>query len=264
MKKASFFATFFTVVILLVSSCSTKSTDSFTGAQDHLIMSVLWFQKSAEMQALFIQGYNIASEKLRDAVAQNSGTKPLAVVADIDETILDNSPFEGWQIATGKGFTDETWKEWTDRGEAKPLPGALGFAKLAESLGVEIFYVSNRSEGDALETTIQNLKELGFPYADREHMLLKTETSSKVERRGRILETHEIVMLIGDNLADLDAVFEERDASLGFDVVDSLSHLFGERFIVLPNPMYGSWVNPSLGKEDLPERERYVRSIISY
>jgi len=232
--------------------------------QDHLIMSVLWFQKSAEMRALFVQGYNIASEKMVRAVSLHDNDKPMAVVTDIDETILDNSPFEGWQIMTGKAFSDETWKEWTDMASAEPLPGALEFALLADSLGVEIFYVSNRSVSDALESTIANLKSAGFPYADKEHILLKEDVSSKIPRRSKILETHEIILLIGDNLADLDGIFESRDFNFGFDNVDSLSHYFGEKYILMPNPMYGTWERPAVIQDDgMTRRERMKKSVIS-
>jgi 5'-nucleotidase (lipoprotein e(P4) family) len=255
-----------TVTLLLIStSCTSPGDESNNGEQDHLIMSVLWFQRSAEMRALFIQGYNIASERLTEAVAMNESDRPLAVVADIDETILDNSPFEGWQIGSGNGFSEATWKAWTDREEARPLPGALEFALHAESLGVEIFYVSNRSVDDALGSTLRNLISFGFPYADSSHVLLKSASSSKIERRNRILETHEIILLIGDNLSDLDGVFERRDRNYGFEDVDSLAGSFGKRFIMLPNPMYGSWTSPALDRnESLTMRERMVRSIVSF
>ena len=255
----------FTLFVALISnSCMQKEAKVAVNDQDHLIMSVLWFQKSAEMRALFIQGYNIASEKLIESVSLKGNDKPLAIVTDIDETILDNSPFEGWQITTGKPFSDETWKEWTDMSSALPLPGALKFAHLADSLGVEIFYVSNRTVNDALESTIANLKSAGFPYADKDHLLLKEDASSKIERRNRILETHEIILLIGDNLADLDGIFEARDSNLGFDSVDSLSQYFGEKFIVLPNPMYGTWEKPAvIHNEGMTLRERLRKSVIS-
>lgn len=254
-----------TLLMIIATSCSGIKEEAYKGDQDHLIMSVLWFQRSAEMRALFIQGYNIASERMTEAALLGSSGKPLAVIADIDETILDNSPFEGWQIVNGKGFSDEAWKLWTDREEARPLPGALEFALLADSLGVEIFYVSNRSVDDALGTTINNLKAFGFPFADTSHVLLKSASSSKIERRSRILETHEIILLIGDNLADLDGVFERRDVNYGFADVDTLANSFGKRFIVFPNPMYGSWPAPALdSNEKLTMRERMVRSIVSF
>lgn len=262
MKRLFFVYPVILTIFLSAVSCRRQEPVTFTGEQDHLIMSVLWFQRSAEMRALFIQGFNVAADRLEAEMASEGNGKPRAVVADLDETMLDNSPFEAWQVITGSGFTDESWKMWTDMAAAKPLPGALEFTRFAESLGVEVFYVSNRSEADAFSTTLENMRRFGFPYADSAHLLLKSETSSKVARRARIVETHDIVLLIGDNLADVDSVFEKRNDYYGMYDVDSLAASFGRKYILLPNPMYGTWADPALTKgEDLSRREQHVRSL---
>ena len=265
MRKYIFVPIVLMILILSAHSCKHDKSTSFPGDQDHLIMSVLWFQKSAEMRALFLQGYNVASVRLKELAALPGDGKPRAVVADLDETVLDNSPFEAWQISTGKGFTDENWKMWTDRAEALPLPGALDFFRLADSLGVEVFYVSNRSVDDAFDSTLQNLRKYGFPFADSAHLMLKTNTSSKVPRRSEIMATHDIILLLGDNLSDLDGLFESRGADYGFGTVDSLVNLFGNRYIVFPNPMYGSWVNPAQSEgEGLSLREKLTRGMAGF
>jgi len=262
MKNTLFALALASMLCLATTSCRKSTPVTFTGEQDHLIMSVLWFQRSAEMRALFIQGFNIASERLAVAAEVPGNGRPKAVVTDLDETILDNSPFEAWQIHTGGSFSDENWKMWTDMAAAKPLPGALEFTRYAESLGIEVFYVSNRSHDDAFGPTLENMRKFGFPYADSAHLLLKTNTSSKVERRVGILSTHDIVLLIGDNLADVDPAFEKRDDYFGMHGVDSLRQEFGRKYIVMPNPMYGSWVTPALTRGDgLSRRDQHVRSI---
>ena len=48
-------------------------------------------------------------------------------------------------------------------------------------------------------------------------------------------------MLIGDNLNDLSEVFEKRGIDWGASIVEQNKKEFGNRFIVLPNPMYGDW-----------------------
>jgi 5'-nucleotidase (lipoprotein e(P4) family) len=72
-------------------------------------------------------------------------------------------------------------------------------------------------------------------------MMLKEEQSSKEERRRTIERTHEIVLLIGDNLNDLASVFEKKSISERSEEVDRVKDKFGSKFIVLPNPMYGDW-----------------------
>lgn len=89
--------------------------------------------------------------------------------------------------------------------------------------------------------TLQNLQALGFPFADEAHILLKTDTSVKTVRRDRVSETHETLILAGDNIGDFDELFEDRSKQFGFETVDVHRDEFGKRHIVLPNPMYGSW-----------------------
>jgi 5'-nucleotidase (lipoprotein e(P4) family) len=87
---------------------------------------------------------------------------------------------------------------------------------------------------------------LGFVNADSTHMLLKETTSSKVERRALIEKDYEILLLVGDNLADHSGIYEKRGPDHGFAAVDADRRLFGTRYIVLPNPMYGNWLNDLL------------------
>lgn len=235
------------LVIVTMTGCNAKiaPSETKTESQDQLLLSVLWYQKSGEMRALYYQCYRNAMDALEDNIATAPGAKPLAVVLDIDETVLDNSPFEGWQILNNSDYSEEAWNRWCSKAEAKALPGAVAFTRFADSLGIAVFYVSNRSPVTAVPT-LKNLSEAGFPCADTAHVYLKESTSSKVARRARISEKYNIVLLIGDNLADLDGVFEKRPIALGLNDVESQKNLFGTKYIVLPNPMYGTWLNELL------------------
>ncbi len=268
-------------VLLLMTACGSVKTKSTadgksgdqlpqsTGAgvaesQDQLLLATLWYQKSAEMRALYYQCYANAKEALLENLAVVPGDKTPAVVLDIDETVLDNSPYQGWQVIENKNFNDESWTRWVELARAGALPGALDFTRFADSLGVEVFYVSNRKTTE-LAPTVENMKRIGFPGADSTHMLLKESESSKVGRRARIESTHEILLLVGDNLADLDAVFEKRGSDLGFSDIDRMRGLFGTRYIVLPNPMYGTWLSELLKKaEGDNNRDKLIRSVVGF
>lgn len=213
----------------------TSTEDS----QDHLIMATLWYQRSAEVRALCYQSFNWARTVVSQALLQPSRKDP-AVVLDIDETILDNSPFQAELVLSEQPYSPELWKLWTLQESAAALPGALNFCQYLHQNHVEIFYISNRTTGE-MKSTINNLNKLGFPYADQEHVLLKVSTSSKKERREKVAETHEIILLLGDNLNDFSAIFEDRSDHDGHWLVDRHSADFGIRFIILPNPMYGAW-----------------------
>jgi 5'-nucleotidase (lipoprotein e(P4) family) len=193
-----------------------------------------------------------------------SHKKPAAVVLDIDETLLDNSPFQGWQVIEKKSFNNDDWFRWVELARARPLPGAVEFTRCADSLGVEVFYVSNRTIRE-MGPTIENMAAWGFVNADTTHMLLKETTSSKAERRALIENDYEIILLIGDNLADLGSVYEKRGPDHGFEAVDADRNLFGTRYIMLPNPMYGDWLNDLLrAAPGRTGRERLVNLLESF
>jgi 5'-nucleotidase (lipoprotein e(P4) family) len=246
-----------TFLVILVS-CGSMKTGTVTPqeSQDQLILSTLWYQKSAEMRALYYQCFRNAEIALSENLAWTGRTKPAAVVLDIDETLLDNSPFQGWQVIENKAFNNQDWTRWVELAEAEALPGAVAFTRYADSIGVEVFYVSNRTVRE-MGPTITNMVAMGFADADSLHMLLKDNTSSKVERRALIEKDYEIILLVGDNLADISGVYEKRGSDFGFDAVDADRELFGTRYIVLPNPMYGTWLSELLkSTEGKTEREK--------
>ncbi len=258
---------FLFIIVPLFFSCSIKRniTNSLPENQDPLLLSVLWFQKSAEMQALYYQGYNIAKSSLTEKLNKSGNSQPKAVIMDIDENILDNSPVEAFQVIENVPFSDSLWLAWVNKARARPLPGVLDFVKYAESRGVEIFYVTNRKSPEEYKPTLSNLRSMGFPFADSIHIVLRTDVSSKESRRKAISEKFDVLLLIGDNLADFDVVFDNRNDDLGVGAVKENMSKFGDRFIILPNPMYGPWINAAIknaaGKST---REKIINTLQSF
>lgn len=95
-------------------------------ASEQSVLSVLWSQQSAERKALYYQGFNIGKLKVVEALKKEGAEKKKAIVLDIDETILDNSPYFAYLVKKGKTFPYQ-WNEWVQSASAKPLPGALEF-----------------------------------------------------------------------------------------------------------------------------------------
>ncbi|SFW70533.1 5'-nucleotidase, lipoprotein e(P4) family [Chitinophaga sancti] len=202
--------------------------------------AALWQQRSAEYKALCFQAYNFARLRLNEDL-QRGASKPMAIVTDIDETVLDNSPYNVHVALKGENYSDKTWQEWTSKAIADTVPGALSFLKYAAEKGVHVYYITNRSEAER-GVTLQNLQRWNFPDADNEHLIPKTTTSSKEERRLQVAKTHEIILLMGDNLGDFSAIFEKQPADKREAATKQAAAEFGSRFIVLPNPMYGDWL----------------------
>lgn len=234
-------AVLFLISILILSSCEQKKEESVT---DDLLMATLYNYYATEYKALTYQAFNVAKNRLMVTRLHNPKTKNLAIVVDIDETILDNSPYEAKMILENEGYESDSWNEWCDLAAAEAVPGALEFLKYADSLDFHIFYLSNRKKEFTQASSITNLRKLGFPQLDEDHFFLRDGERSKVKRRKAISKKYKIVILAGDNLGDFyedSDIFSERE-----QLFDEHKKLFGSKFIMLPNAMYGAWV-PSIG-----------------
>ena len=219
-----------TALLLTLGACSTTN-------QEHLTMATLWTQNAGEVRALSYQAFNIAKMKL-DKDLRRSSKKTRALVVDVDETVVDNSPFQAQGILDNSSYPTG-WREWIDMANAAALPGAVEFLNYAHKRGVEVFYITNRKVV-GFDATYKNLVDLGFPVK-KENMMLRLKDSSKKSRRAKVLKNHRIVLLMGDNLGDFSEVFEVDNTKERNDLVDQNKKYFGDRFIVLPNAMYGNW-----------------------
>ena len=230
------------LIAFVVVSCTSVHTQTSTNKENKNSISVnavLWQQTSGEYRALCYQAYNLAKLRLDEALQIKLDKKP-AVIVDIDETILDNSPFQANLIVNNGTYSQGLWKTWTQSAQAIPVPGALEFLTYAASKGADVYYITNRKLEEH-DGTLENIKKTGFPQADDSHLMMRDESSSKEKRRLKVAETHEVVLLCGDNLNDFIDIFEKKTIAERFEGVDKLKEQWGKKFIVLPNPLYGDW-----------------------
>ncbi len=126
-------------LLTLLTNCSKVETAVEIPIREHTISALLWQQNSAEYKALCYQSFNIARRNLENI--QSSEGKPYAIITDIDETVLDNSPYNGMQVEKDKDYEKTDWSEWGKLQKAKALPGAVEFFNFADSIEVEVLYI---------------------------------------------------------------------------------------------------------------------------
>ncbi len=251
------------------STQSAVSAGALPGPDDNL-NAVAWTQTAVEHDLIYRQTYRMASDELARALADPTwealpkgerksavvDAQKTAVILDIDETVLDNSPYQARLIVNGKSYDEFTWHEWCIEEKAAALPGALEFARLAASKGITVFYLSNRAS-DLSDATISNLRKLDFPIAAGEPVFLGLGTivsgcesngSDKGCRRELISRKYRVLLQIGDQLGDFVDVLANTPESRK-QVIEPYLEWIGERWFVLPNPTYGSW-EPALFNND--------------
>ena len=250
-----------TLVLVLCSTSATYFVTVSTAQQgtpmvqatadnEYQAGATLWMQKAGECRALAYQAFNLArwqldydlDKKNVKKLPKEERKRPRAVMVDIDETVLDNSPAQAYNIKNRLVFNPKDWYAWGEMRKAKAIPGAVDFINYATSKGVKVFFVSNRDEVQK-QATMDNLKNVGFADVTPDNVLLRTTEASKEARRELILKTYRIVFFMGDNLDDHSNVFERKSVIDRFAEVDKAKGMFGKKYIMLPNAMYGTWEN---------------------
>jgi len=261
-------------IVSLIVSCKPKEPAKLeeevnykAKMSEQLEGATLWYQKAAEMKLSYLQSYAYGKQLLDKNLTNKQGEKPAAVVLDLDETVLNNSPYEGMLIKNQQVYTDETWDDWVKLAQADILPGAEDFIRYAQNKGVEVFYISNRPH-DLLGYTLQNLQTLELPNADSTHILLKKDTSDKTKRRSQVSESYEILVFVGDNLTDYSELYADRNEAMAKDLVEQHQDELLNRFVMLPNPMYGEWekavINNDWSQSDSARYQLRLNAIESY
>lgn len=265
---------------LLILICLPLFAQNIPDAHEKL-MPTLWVQTSVEWQAAAFQAYNAARLSLDAALKNKNATAaveqakpyaklPPAIILDIDETVLDNSPGQARQVKGKTGFVPAEWDQWVSEAAAGEIPGAAEFCRYAASKKVAVFYVSNR-EAKSEDATRRNLKQLGFPLSDTtDTVLLRGEkpewASEKSSRRKFVAEGYRVLLLIGDDLGDflpnVRTTVEKRR-----ELAAPHAGRWGRDWIVIPNPGYGSWElalqepeRPATALEQLWKKESWLRA----
>lgn len=227
--------------------------------------STLWYQTSAEFRANSLQTYRQAAFALPALLADKSltaltnqktdyATLPPAIIVDIDETILDNSPSAAHEIKFNHPFDAKSWDHWVSLRSAKAVPGAVNFINNAQQQGVKVLFISNReckprdkqSSCPQKTDTVTNLKQVGIQQISNDQVWLKSEkpdwTSEKESRRILAAQQFRVIMLIGDDFGDfLPDVKKNITPEQRFKLVDQYDAYWGTRWFMLTNPTYGSW-----------------------
>lgn len=139
---------------------------------------------------------------VRRAAARRAGER-LAVVFDIDETVLSNLPhMRGLDF----GYVPAEWEAWVARGEAPVIPAGKAVYDAARAAGVAVLFLTGREEPRDRAGTEANLRRAGMgDYA--ELRLAPAETKAE-ERAAWAAAGWTIIAAVGDQDSDLGAPAE--------------------------------------------------------
>ena len=267
-----------TVVLSLLAGPAVAADPAPQGPvpQNDLLNAELWMQRSVEYKANALAVYALGRIQLDKALADRNWTAateqtgnyqdlPPAVVLDLDETAMDNSAYQTGLVTNGTDFSPKTWDAWVKAEKATAVPGAVEFTQYAESKGVKVFYVTNRS-ADQEEPTRRNAQALGFPMGGNVDTFLMSKEkpdwgSAKSTRRAAIAKEYRIVLLFGDNFGDFSDAYNGSEAER-LKAYEATKERFGRDWLMLANPGYGSFESAPYGHNfKLSAEEKRARKI---
>jgi acid phosphatase len=227
---------------------------------DDALNATVWYQRAVERDLVYRTVYRAAANRLQAALKDkhwdalpkedrtgNPARLAPAIIVDVDETVLDNAPSTVRAIREQREFNEAAWGQWVSERKAKPLAGSVEFLDAAAKQGVTVFYITNR-DASLTADTISNLRSAGFPVAKDTQVLglgtvvegCEQEGSEKSCRRQLVGRTHRVLMQFGDQVGDFVQILANTPEGRAAAVAPYTAWI-GERWFVLPNPMYGSW-----------------------
>lgn len=241
--------------LLMLQGTQAFAEESSAAPSNLLTAAVAWKQTAAEFEALYYQGFNVARMQLDRALqAHKKGDRPLAVISDVDDTVLGSNSYWGYMINSGKEFFDDgAWDKWVADNGPVATPGALEFLNYAHSKGVEVFYVTSRDQGEnTFQYALENLRKNKLPFADDKHLTVYRDSSNKEPRQLEIAKDFDVVVMLGDNLNDFKRKYYVADVKQRLNLMTEDKEQFGRKFIIFPNPTDGHWLKAIFGDSEPP------------
>ena len=280
-------------IALGVSACATTAppsavavappADSAVAAER--IKPFQYLYGSGEAGAISIGAYHALVELARDRVQHRPamsvvlapgstlanasflpcGDKPFAIIADVDETMIQNLGFEA-RAAAGEEYEKARWKRYTSGGAnaVLPIPGANFAVGELRKMGVTVIFNTGRDSDEAPGTAAM-IEAAGLgPAVHGETLFLRGDDGmgpGKDERRTWVAERYCVIAMAGDQLGDFSDLFnakglpvpERRQAAIrGW-----AAQLWGNGWFMMPNPVYGPSLQGGID-EIFPADRRWV------
>ncbi|MGF6138936.1 5'-nucleotidase, lipoprotein e(P4) family [Pseudomonas laurylsulfatiphila] len=241
--------------LMMLHGAPTFAEEVANPPSNLLTAAVAWKQTAAEFEALYYQGFNVARMQLDRALqAHKAGDRPLAIISDVDDTVLSSNSYWGYMINANKEFFDDAaWDRWVADNGPVATPGAVDFLSYAQSKGVEVFYVTSRDQGEkTFEYALANLRKNNLPFADDKHLTVYRDSSNKEPRQSEIAKDYYVVVMLGDNLNDFKRKYYVADVKQRNSLMTEDKEQFGRKFIIFPNPTDGHWLKAIFGDSEPP------------
>lgn len=201
-----------TGLVLSADACPCSEVKPLEKVPPDDLQAGIKFGETSEYKKEFDEAIKSARKFCEGYLKEHKGERNLAIVSDIDETLLDNRPC----LRDRKEWNWDIFHKWVAQAEAPTLPTAE-FLAWARKNGIAIFLVTGRTEKNRA-ATIQNLVLRNVSYDGlylraqgdkRPAAEMKTQFRKDIEDLG-----FKIVLNIGDQISDLSGGYSQECTKL--------------------------------------------------
>ena len=220
---------------------AATSIQTYRAFRDHVVAAA---RARPASSVILEAGSTLASPRFAPC-----GTRPLAVVLDVDETVIQNLGVEyDDAMHPGRPFNEDRWRRWEQTGTTAvaPIPGAVTALRAIRDAGVTVIFNTNRTAANAAHTQAM-IEGAGLGPANHgETLFLQGDVapgSGKDPRRAAIAQRYCVVALAGDQLGDFSDLFNDRSLPVPdrrrAAASTPFASLWGNGWFMLSNPVYG-------------------------
>jgi acid phosphatase len=179
--------------------------------------AVIVYAETGRYEAEILAVAREARAWLADRAARRTTGERLAVVFDLDETLLSN--FEHMR-GQDFGYVPDVWNAWVARADAPAIGPVKAVYDDARRLGLAIFFITGRQEGRDRSGTEENLRREGLGAYERlilarnDGTRLTTAQRKTAARAAIEAEGYRIIANLGDQSSDLEGGHAERTFKL--------------------------------------------------
>lgn len=229
---------------------AAQSVQTYRSLWNYIRLEIGYRRDKSQVDSVVLSpGSTLASPRF-----DKCGARPMAVVLDVDETVLLNLGYEAHASRYGLPYDEARWVRWEETGAEKVLaiPGAAETLAALRRDGYTVIFNTNRSMRTAAQT-IDAIARAGLGNAVLgETLFLRDDggPSAKDPRRAKISEKYCVVAMVGDQLGDFSDLFNQAELSVparrNISTESQLATLWGAGWFMLPNPVYGSALKGAL------------------
>jgi acid phosphatase len=214
------FRLFFPATLTLVAGLLQAEPANLGQLKQEVVAYIDSGRYEQEIKEVAGQVIGYLEERAKASTRGSASVPKLAIVFDLDETMLSNLPE---MRALDFGYVPAEWTKWVAKGEAPVIQPVKEIYQAARRLGISVLFLSGRKEIDRAGTE-KNLRAVGVgEYAA---LVLKPDGSQASNADFKTAER---------------AKFEQAGWKLIANVGDQASDLAGghaERTFKLPDPFY--------------------------